>query len=158
MFRHRVETRYTCWMTKKVSSRNWFLWKNFKNQHELSLEAYSCSIHWSGPTDMTFSTVKTKLYADCTSPKIPCVIFEKHCKSTSENILFRHPRSMLKSQLRTSYLFLTQVNVLSELCDCIQRGVMLKTQPADLQNVKMTWIKMEITHVHLKIWKGLRIN
>ena len=43
---------------------------------------------------------------------------------------------MLKSQLSTSNFFLTQVNMLSELSDCIQRRVVLKTQPTDLQDVK----------------------
>lgn len=43
---------------------------------------------------------------------------------------------MLKGQLRTSDLLLTQVYVFSELGNCIQWGVVLKTQPTDLQNVK----------------------
>lgn len=49
------------------------------------------------------------------------------------SVLFRHPRSMLKRQLRTSNLFLTQVNVLPKLSNCIQWGVVLKTQPTNLR-------------------------
>ena len=45
---------------------------------------------------------------------------------------------MLKRQLCTSNLFLTQVNVLPKLSNCIQWGVVLKTQPTNLGgNVKV---------------------
>lgn len=43
---------------------------------------------------------------------------------------------MLEGQLRTSDFFLAQVDVFSELSDGVQWGVVLKTQPADLQNVQ----------------------
>lgn len=49
-------------------------------------------------------------------------------------LLFGHPRRVLKGQFSAANLLLTQVHVLPELTDCIQRGVVLKTQTTDLKS------------------------
>lgn len=52
----------------------------------------------------------------------------KHCL-----LLLRHPGGVFEGQLGAPDLLLAQVDVFPELSDGIQRGVVLKTQPADLR-------------------------
>lgn len=67
------------------------------------------------------------------------------------NILFCHPRGVLKGQLRTPNLFLTQVNVFSKLSNRIQWGIVLKTQPTDLKYVNpQIREKSKNTFIHIK--------
>lgn len=48
-------------------------------------------------------------------------------------LLFGHPSGVFKRQLSAADLLLAQVDVFAELSDCVQRGVVLKAQPADLR-------------------------
>lgn len=65
-------------------------------------------------------------------------------------LLFGHPGSVLKSQLSTADLLLTQVDVLPELGDGVQGSVVLETQTADLQRPRRKGVRCTETQFRLQ--------